>query len=77
MCIRDSPKLAAAIQVSQSIVSELGFPGLNKCKQQESGAYQKLDGWKMLISDHKDPEKVISAIDDATDRLNQSLNGIF
>ena len=74
---KESPKLAAAIQVSQSIVSELGFPGLNKCKQQESGAYQKLDGWKMLIADHKDPEKVISAIDDATDRLNQSLNGIF
>ena len=74
---KESPKLAAAIQVSQSIVSELGFPGLNKCKQLESGAYQKLDGWKMLIADHKDPEKVISAIDDATDRLNQSLNGIF
>ena len=74
---KESPKLAAAIQVSQSIVSELGFTGLNKCKMLEPGSYQSLDGWEILISDHKDPEKVISAINEASERLNQSLNGIF
>ena len=41
---KESPKLAAAIQVSQAIVSELGFTGLNKCKGPEPGSYQELDG---------------------------------
>ena len=74
---KESPKLAAAIQVSQAIVSELGFTGLNKCKKPESGSYQKLEGWEMLTEGHDDPDELITSINDASGRLNQSLNGIF
>ena len=74
---KESPKLAAAIQVSQAIVSELGFTGLNKCKKPESGSYQKLEGWEMLTEDHDDPDELIASINEASGRLNQSLNGIF
>jgi HD-like signal output (HDOD) protein len=74
---KESPKLAAAIQVSQAIVSELGFTGLNKCKKPESGSYQELDGWEMLTEDHEDPDELITSINEASERLNQSLNGIF
>jgi HD-like signal output (HDOD) protein len=74
---KESPKLAAAIQVSQAIVSELGFTGLNKCKKPESGSYQKLEGWEMLTEDHDDPDELITSINEASGRLNQSLNGIF
>lgn len=74
---KESPKLAAAIQVSQAIVSELGFTGLNKCKKPESGSYQKLEGWEMLTEGHGDPDELITSINDASGRLNQSLNGIF
>ena len=74
---KESPKLAAAIQVSESIVSELGFTGLNKCKKIERGSYQKLEGWGMLIEGHEDPDKVIAAVEESSERLNQSLNGIF
>ena len=74
---KESPKLAAAIQVSQSIVSELGFPGLSKYKIKESNAYQNLEGWEILIAECKEPEKITSAITEASERLNQSLNGIF
>jgi len=74
---KESPKLAAAIQVSQAIVSELGFTGLNKCKGEEPGSYQELDGWKMLTEGHQEPEKIILSIEEASGRLNQSLNGIF
>ncbi|MDG1356541.1 MAG: HDOD domain-containing protein [Opitutales bacterium] len=74
---KESPKLAAAIQVSQAIVSELGFTGLNKCKKPESGSYQKLEGWEMLTEGHDDPDELISSINEASGRLNQSLNGIF
>lgn len=74
---KESPKLAAAIQVSQAIVSELGFPGLNKCKKPESGSYQKLEGWEMLTEGHENPDKLITSINEASERLNQSLNGIF
>jgi HD-like signal output (HDOD) protein len=74
---KESPKLAAAIQVSQAIVSELGFTGLNKCKKPESGSYQELEGWEMLTEDHEDPDELIASINEASERLNQSLNGIF
>ena len=74
---KESPKLAAAIQVSQAIVSELGFTGLNKCKKPQSGSYQELDGWGMLTEDHDDPDELIASINEASGRLNQSLNGIF
>jgi len=74
---KESPKLAAAIQVSQAIVSELGFTGLNKCKKPESGSYQKLEGWEMLTEGHDDPNELITSINEASGRLNQSLNGIF
>ena len=74
---KESPKLAAAIQVSQAIVSELGFTGLNKCKKPESGSYQELEGWEMLTEDHEDPDELITSINEASERLNQSLNGIF
>ena len=75
---KESPKLAAAIQVSEAIVSELGFVGLpNKCKQRELGSYQNLEGWKILTSEHKEPGKVIEFIEEASERLNQSLKGIF
>ena len=74
---KESPKLAAAIQVSQEIVSELGFTGLNKCKKPESGSYQKLEGWEMLTEGHDDPDELITSINEASGRLNQSLNGIF
>lgn len=74
---KESPKLAAAIQVSQAIVSELGFTGLNKCKKPESGSYQKLEGWEMLTDGHDDPDELITSINEASGRLNQSLNGIF
>lgn len=74
---KESPKLAAAIQVSQAIVSELGFTGLNKCKKPESGSYQKLEGWEMLTEGHDDPDELIASINEASGRLNQSLNGIF
>ncbi|MDG1131800.1 MAG: HDOD domain-containing protein [Opitutales bacterium] len=74
---KESPKLAAAIQVSQAIVSELGFTGLNKCKKPESGSYQKLEGWEMLTEGHDAPDELISSINEASGRLSQSLNGIF
>ena len=74
---KESPKLASAIQVSEAIVSELGFTGLNKCKQREPGSYQNLEGWRILTSEHKEPEKVIGFIEEASERLNQSLKGIF
>ena len=74
---KESPKLAAAIQVSQAIVSELGFTGLNKCKKPESGSYQKLEGWEMITEGHDDPDELITSINEASGRLNQSLNGIF
>ena len=74
---KESPKLAAAIQVSQAIVSELGFTGLNKCKKPESGSYQELEGWEMLTEGHEDPDELITSINEASERLNQSLNGIF
>lgn len=74
---KESPKLAAAIQVSQAIVSELGFTGLNKCKKPESGSYQKLEGWEMLTEGHDDPDELIASINEASGRLSQSLNGIF
>lgn len=74
---KESPKLAAAIQVSQAIVSELGFTGLNKCKKPESGSYKELEGWEMLTEGHEDPDELIASINEASERLNQSLNGIF
>jgi len=58
-------------------VCELGFTGLDKYKQQPVGAYQKLDGWEILTGELEKPEKIVSAIEEATQRLNQSLNGIF
>ena len=33
--------------------------------------------WNILLENHQDPEKIIAAIDEASERLNQSLNGIF
>ena len=74
---KESSKLASAIQVSQAIVCELGFTGLNKCKSKNPGTYQQLEGWNILLENHQDPEKIIAAIDEASERLNQSLNGIF
>ena len=63
--------------MSESIVSELGFTGLNKCKKVDPGSYQKLEGWGILIEGHEDPDKVIVAVEESSERLNQSLNGIF
>jgi HD-like signal output (HDOD) protein len=74
---KESPKLAAAIQVSEAIVSELGFTGLNKCRKVNPGSYQELEGWQILIAEHEEPEKIILAIEEASERLDQSLKGIF
>ena len=31
----------------------------------------------MLTEDHEDPDELIASINEASERLNQSLNGIF
>jgi hypothetical protein len=41
------------------------------------GSYQELEGWQILIAEHEEPEKIILAIEEASERLDQSLNGIF
>ncbi len=74
---KESMLLASAIQVSEAIVSELGFPGLCKCKTPAPGSFKELSGWSLLLQEVEDIEKIEDALSEASERLNQNLNGIF
>ena len=74
---KDSPLLAAAIQVSDRAVTELGVRGLGKFPTPPRGSYKELSGWMMLTNDREDIELLEDKLDSSIDRLSQTLNGIF
>jgi len=74
---KESPLLAAAIQVSDRAVTELGVRGLGKFPTPPRGSYKELSGWTMLTNDREDIELLEDKLDSSIDRLSQTLNGIF
>ena len=74
---KESPKLAAAIQVSDRFISELGFTGLANYPIPKSGSHKTLTGWKMLFDDKEDPAAVEEKLSQCAERLDQTLNGII
>jgi len=74
---KESPLLAAAIQVSDRAVTELGVRGLGKFPTPPKGSYKELSGWTMLTDGREDIELLEEKLDGSIDRLSQTLNGIF
>jgi HD-like signal output (HDOD) protein len=74
---KENQQLAAAIQVSDQIVIELGFGGLSKFISTQAGTYKKLAGWAILMDGVEDIESVEAKLDESAQRVMQSLNGIF
>jgi len=74
---KESPLLAAAIQVSDRAVTELGVRGLGKFPTPPKGSYKELMGWTMLTDEREDIELLEEKLDSSIERLSQTLNGIF
>ena len=74
---KESPKLAAAIQVSDCFISELGFTGLASYPTPPKGKHKTLTGWKMLFEDKEEPEVIEEKLSQCAERLDQTLNGII
>ncbi len=74
---KESPLLAAAIQVSDRAVTELGVRGLGKFPTPPKGSYKELSGWTMLTDGRDDMELLEEKLDGSIERLSQTLNGIF
>ena len=74
---KESPMLAAAIQISDRAVTELGVHGLGKFPTPKSGSYKKLHGWNTLTENQESIEIVEERLESSIERLSQTLNGIF
>ena len=74
---KESPLLAAAIQVSDRAVTELGVRGLGNFPTPPKGSYRELSGWTMLTDGREDIELLEEKLDGSIERLSQTLNGIF
>ena len=74
---KESPLLAAAIQVSDRAVTELGVLGLGKFPTPPKGSYKELSGWTMLTDGREDIKILEEKLDGSIERLSQTLNGIF
>ena len=74
---KESPKLAAAIQVSDHYMSELGFTGLANFPIPRTGTHQQLSGWGILFEEQADAEEIEAKLGHCANRLEQTLNGIL
>lgn len=74
---KESPMLAAAIQISDRAVTELGVHGLGKFPTPKSGSYKELKGWNTLTENQESVEIVEERLESSIERLSQTLNGIF
>jgi HD-like signal output (HDOD) protein len=74
---KESPMLAAAIQISDRAVTELGVHGLGKFPTPKSGSYKELHGWITLTENQESIEMVEERLESSIERLSQTLNGIF
>ncbi len=74
---KESTKLAAAIQVSDRFISELGFTGLANFPVPKAGSHRELSGWKLLFDDLENPEEIEIKLNQCAERLDQTLNGIL
>jgi HD-like signal output (HDOD) protein len=74
---KESPMLAAAIQISDRAVTELGVHGLGKFPTPKSGSYKELHGWITLTENQESIEIVEERLESSIERLSQTLNGIF
>jgi HD-like signal output (HDOD) protein len=74
---KESPMLAAAIQISDRAVTELGVHGLGKFPTPKSGSYKELNGWITLTENQESIEIVEERLESSIERLSQTLNGIF
>ncbi len=74
---KESPMLAAAIQISDRAVTELGVHGLGKFPTPKSGSYKELHGWNILTENQESIEIVEERLESSIERLSQTLNGIF
>jgi HD-like signal output (HDOD) protein len=74
---KESPMLAAAIQISDRAVTELGVHGLGKFPTPKSGSYKELHGWNILTENQESVEIVEERLESSIERLSQTLNGIF
>ena len=74
---KESPMLAAAIQISDRAVTELGVHGLGKFPTPKSGSYKELHGWIALTENQESIEIVEERLESSIERLSQTLNGIF
>jgi len=74
---KESLMLAAAIQISDRAVTELGVHGLGKFPTPESGSYKELDGWRILTDQEENVEILEEKFACSIERLSQTLSGIF
>jgi HD-like signal output (HDOD) protein len=74
---KESPMLAAAIQISDRAVTELGVHGLGKFPTPKSGSYKELHGWITLTENQESIEIVEERLESSIERLSQTLKGIF
>ena len=68
--------LAAAIQVSDRAVTELGVHGLGKFPTPSAGSYKEMKGWNILTEMRK-ALKYEEKLESSIERLSQTLNGIL
>jgi hypothetical protein len=73
---KESPTLAAAIQVSDRFICELGFTGLASYPIPKTGSHKTLSGWKILFDGQENAELVEEKLNQCAERLDQTLNGI-
>ena len=71
------PKLAAAIQVADHIVRQLGTLGMERYPAIQEQEYTKLDGWALLFDEHSDEESIHSQLKSSLERLSQTFNGVI
>ena len=73
---KESPKLAAAIQVSDRFICELGFTGLANYPIPKIGSHKTLSGWSILFDELENSEQIEEKLNQCAERLDQTLNGI-
>ncbi len=71
-----SPKLAAAIQIADQIVRQLGTKGMENYPSQGESHYTTLEGWNILFGEREDDDAIKDKLRSSVERLAQTLNGV-
>ena len=74
---KENSMLAAAIQVSDRAVTELGVHGLGKFPTPSAGSYKEMKGWNILTENEESIEILEEKLESSIERLSQTLNGIL